>query len=119
MTAHHQPFVYFANYADGQPGRAHLKDEQDFLAAASAGMLPTVSFVKPVGIAPPAGDKWGPGSRVPTIVISPFAKKGNVDHTVYDTTSILATIEKRFSLQPLTDKDKNAAPMLAPFGFTQ
>jgi hypothetical protein len=42
------PFVYFANYADGTPGRAaHLKDETDFVAAAKAGTLPAVSFVKP------------------------------------------------------------------------
>src|SRR6266576_6540574 len=27
---HHQPFNYYANYAEGTPGRAHLKDEVDF-----------------------------------------------------------------------------------------
>ena len=47
-------------------------------------------------VAPPKVDRWGPGIRVPTIVISPFAKKGYVDHTVYDTTSILKLIEKRY-----------------------
>ena len=36
-------------------------------------------------VAPPAGDAWGPGTRVPTFVISPFARKGFVDSTVYDT----------------------------------
>ncbi len=46
---HHQPFNYFANYAPGTPGRAHLKDETEFLAAARAGTLPAVSFVKPLG----------------------------------------------------------------------
>jgi acid phosphatase len=46
---HHQPFNYFQNYAPGMPGRAHLKDETDFLAAATAGTLPAVSFVKPIG----------------------------------------------------------------------
>ncbi len=46
---HHQPFNYFQNYAPGMPGRAHLKDETDFFAAAKAGKLPTVSFVKPIG----------------------------------------------------------------------
>jgi len=46
---HHQPFNYFQNYAPGMPGRAHLKDEADFFAAAQAGKLPTVSFVKPIG----------------------------------------------------------------------
>ena len=49
---HHQPFVYFAKYADGTPARAaHLKDETEFLAVASggSGTLPAVSFVKPDG----------------------------------------------------------------------
>ena len=46
---HHQPFNYFADYAPGKPGRAHLKDEKKFIAAARNGTLPTVSFVKPYG----------------------------------------------------------------------
>ena len=36
--------------------------------------------------------------RVPAIIVSPFAKKGYVDHTQYDTTSILRFITKRFAL---------------------
>jgi phospholipase C len=32
-------------------------------------------------VAPPKGDRWGPGSRVPAIIVSPFAKRGYVDHT--------------------------------------
>jgi phospholipase C len=66
-------------------------------------------------IRPPAGDQWGPGSRVPTIVISPLAKTGFVDHTPYDTSSILSTIEKRWTLPPLTSRDRNAPPMLSVF----
>ena len=50
---------------------------------------------------PPKGDRWGPGSRVPTVIVSPFARKGYVDHTIYDTTSILAFISKRFGLDML------------------
>ena len=47
---HHQPFGYFANYADGTQGRVdHLKDEQQFLLDAQQGKLPSVSFVKPIG----------------------------------------------------------------------
>ena len=52
-------------------------------------------------VAPPQGDRWGPGSRIPTIIVSPHAKKGFVDHTVYDTTSILQFISKRFGLELL------------------
>ncbi len=51
--------------------------------------------------APPAGDRWGPGTRVPTIVIGPMVKKGFVDSTPYDTTSILKFITRRFNLDPL------------------
>jgi acid phosphatase len=50
---------------------------------------------------PPRADRWGPGSRIPTVIASPYAKKGFVDHTVYDTTSILQFISKRFELQLL------------------
>lgn len=60
-------------------------------------------------VPPPSRDRWGPGTRIPAIVISPYAKKGHVDHGMYDTTSILALIEKRFKLQPLTDVDAKAA----------
>jgi acid phosphatase len=52
-------------------------------------------------VAPPKGDRWGPGSRVPAIVISPFAKRHFVDHTQYDTTSILRLIARRFDLPEL------------------
>jgi phospholipase C len=47
-------------------------------------------------VPPPRIDAWGPGTRVPAIVISPFAKQGFIDHTTYDTTSITATIEHRW-----------------------
>ena len=59
-------------------------------------------------VPPPSGDRWGPGVRVPTLVISPFAKKHFIDHTVYDTTSILKLIEWRFDLEPLSSRDANA-----------
>ena len=47
-------------------------------------------------------DKWGPGTRIPGLIISPFLRGNEViDHTQYDTTSILRTIEQRFSLAPV------------------
>ena len=52
-------------------------------------------------VPPPAGDRWGPASRVPAIIISPFARRGYVDHTSYDTTSIIKFITRRFDLEPL------------------
>ncbi|WP_060513496.1 acid phosphatase [Pseudomonas sp. NBRC 111124] len=52
-------------------------------------------------VAPPQGDRFGPGSRIPALVVSPFARKGTVDHTVYDTTSILRLITRVFDLEAL------------------
>lgn len=66
-------------------------------------------------VAPPTIDEWGPGTRVPAFVISPFARKRFVDHTVYDTTSILATIEHKFNLRPLSKRDAAATDLSAAF----
>ena len=52
-------------------------------------------------VAPPAADKMGPGTRIPAIIISPYAKKGTVDHTQYDTASVLRLITRRFGLPTL------------------
>jgi phospholipase C len=62
-------------------------------------------------------DKWGPGTRVPAIVISLFARKGYVDSTVYDTTSITALIEHRWNLAPLGTRDSAAADLTNAFDF--
>ncbi len=70
-------------------------------------------------VAPPVVDRWGPGARVPTLVISPYARRGLVDHTPMDTTSILAFIEKRFGLAPLTERDAKASDMMSAFDFEQ
>jgi phospholipase C len=155
---HHQPFVYFANYADRTQARdLHLKDEAEFLSDLESHRLPSVAFIKPLGpdnehpgysslqqgqehvlklvnavrdspyfhrsliiiaydenggrwdhVAPPVVDRWGPGTRVPAIIISPYAKRGFVDHTQYDTTSILRTIERRWNLKPLGTRDAAA-----------
>ncbi|MBS1904246.1 MAG: acid phosphatase [Bacteroidetes bacterium] len=67
-------------------------------------------------VAPPVIDKWGPGIRVPGIIISPFSKQG-VDHTQYETLSILAFIEKRYGLSPLGTRDAAANPFSGAFNF--
>ena len=66
-------------------------------------------------VRPPMGDRWGPGVRVPTLIISPLVKKGFVDHTVYDTTSILKLIEVKFGLKPLGARDAKAADLRNAF----
>ena len=68
-------------------------------------------------VAPPKVDRWGPGTRVPALLISPFAKKGTVNHEVFDTTSILKLIETRWNLKPLSDRDAKAGDLLTAFQF--
>ena len=62
-------------------------------------------------VMPPKGDRFGPGERIPTLIISPFAKKGFIDHTFYDTTSILRLIETKYDLKPLGDRDAKAGDL--------
>ena len=56
-------------------------------------------------VPPPRGagwsDEFGPGTRVPAILIGPHVKKGHVDSTTLDTTSILKFVTDRFQLRPL------------------
>ncbi len=165
---HHQPFVYFANYApDSQERTEHLKDKNKLFSDLK-GDFPKVAFFKPVGsknqhpgystifeadnevkevveairnstiwpntaiiitydeyggfwdhVAPPEIDRWGPGTRIPAIIVSPFAKKAYVDHTLYNTTSILKLIENRYNLVPLTSRDAQANGLQGAFDFDQ
>lgn len=57
------------------------------------------------------------GYRVPLIVISPFAKKNFVSHTVRDYTAILNLIEERFGVAALTKRDAAQVPMDEFFDF--
>jgi acid phosphatase len=167
---HHQSFAYFARWGtDGSPAKAeHLQDETKFFSDLQNNTLPSVVFVKPVGVdnehpnystllqggqhlqkliaavcassywkdtaiivtydenggrwdhvAPPKIDEWGPGTRVPAIIISPYAKPHFVDHTEYETVSILALIEKRWGLPSLNARDGRASPLLGAFDFSQ
>ena len=59
----------------------------------------------PTGISSPH-DQWGPGTRVPALLVSKQFKHSGVDHIGHDTTSILKTIEDRFNLDPLSSRDK-------------
>lgn len=52
-------------------------------------------------VAPPQADAYGLGIRVPTWVISPHAKPGHLETTVYEHSSILKLIERVFDLPTL------------------
>jgi acid phosphatase len=61
-------------------------------------------------------DEWGPGTRIPALVLSPHLKGPFVvDGTEYDTTSILATIEQKYGLEPLTARDAAVASLANVF----
>src|SRR5581483_6349212 len=61
-------------------------------------------------------DVWGPGTRIPALVIAPHLQGDFVvDSTEHDTTSILATIEHRFGLDPLGTRDAQVADLSSVF----
>jgi acid phosphatase len=96
-----------AGYTDVAQGDQHIADLIAHLQASPQwkNMVVVVTYDENGGfwdhVAPPKGDRWGPGSRIPALIVSPYAKKGFVDHTQYDTTSILRLITRRYSLPKL------------------
>jgi acid phosphatase len=96
-----------AGYANLSDGDAHIADVIERLKKSPqwSKMLIVVTYDENGGFYDharvPKGDRWGPGSRIPAIVISPLAKKGFVDRTPYDTASILRFITRRWNLEPL------------------
>jgi phospholipase C len=70
-------------------------------------------------VPPPQIDKYGLGFRMPTLIISPYAKPGYIDHTQYQFESMLKFIEWRFNLRPLTQRDLYANNLLNAFDFNQ
>jgi acid phosphatase len=68
----------------------------------------------------PKGDRWGPGTRIPALIVSPLGRKGYVDKTQYDTASILRFVTRRWGLEPLPGvelRDRSLrANGLAPMG---
>jgi len=68
---------------------------------------------------PPQVDKDGYGPRVPAIMVSPYAKKGFIDSTVLDFTSILKFIGMNWGIPPLAERDANANDLTSAFDFSQ
>ena len=100
-------FNQHPGYANADDGDAHITDLVNKLKAGSqwAHMVIVITYDEYGGqwdhVAPPKGDKYGPGTRIPALIISPYAKKGTVDHTQYDTGSISRLITRRFALPGL------------------
>jgi acid phosphatase len=108
-----------AGYTDAMSGDQHLVDVIGHLEKSPqwAHMLVVITYDENGGfwdhVAPPKADRWGPGSRVPAFIVSPYAKMGTVDHSLYDTTSILRFITRRFNLPILAGLAERDAALKA------
>jgi acid phosphatase len=100
-------FNQHPGYASIAEGDAHIAD---LVAKLEAGpqwknMVIVITYDEFGGawdhLAPPTGDLLGPGARIPALIISPFARKSTVDHTPYDTGSIMRLMIRRFGLATL------------------
>jgi len=95
-------------YSDVMSGDAHIAGVVKQLQASPQwpNMFIIVTYDENGGfwdhVPPPQADRWGPGTRIPAIFISPFVKKHYIDSTLYDTTSIIKFITRRFNLEPLS-----------------
>ena len=69
-------------------------------------------------VAPPQVDDRGYGFRVPSLLVSPYARKGHVDHTLLDHTSILKFIEENWNIPPLAQRDAKANNFTSAFDFS-
>ena len=113
------------------PGYANVDDADshiaDLVAKLKAGpqwahMVIVITYDEYGGqwdhVAPPKGDLLGPGTRIPAIIVSPFAKAGMVDHTQYDSASTLRLITKRFGLATLPGLTKRDTGLTSVTGGT-
>ena len=68
-------------------------------------------------VAPPRVDANGDGFRVPALLVSPFARRGYVDDTPLDFTSMVRFITTNWGLQPLASRDASAQTFMNAFDF--
>ncbi len=111
-----------AGYASVDAGDKHIAALVAQLQASPqyANMIIVITYDENGGwwdhVAPPQGDLLGPSTRIPAIIVSPYAKRGVVDHTQYDTGSILRLIDKRFGIAPLAGTAARDAALMANGG---
>ena len=111
-----------AGYSDVKAGDRHIAEVVRALRDGPQWkkMLVVVTFDENGGwwdhVAPPKGDRWGPGTRIPAIVVSPHARRGHVDHTIYDTGSISRFLTRRFGLERLPGLALREDAMMAAGG---
>ena len=57
------------------------------------------------------------GLRIPAVVVSPYARRGYVDHSIYGFESILKMIRYRYGIGPLTPRDLYTNSIAASFDW--
>jgi phospholipase C len=67
-----------------------------------------INPILPAGVSNYGDNYTQLGFRVPAVIVSPYAKPGFADHTVFDHTSLLATLQRKWNLPALTYRDANA-----------
>ncbi len=110
-------------YSDLVAGQAHVKELVDVVRSGSdwASTVIIITYDSEHGgrwdhVAPPVEDEWGPGTRVPMIVVSPFARRGVRSTTdVVESVSVLRLIEERWHLAPLGSRDAHAGSLIGAF----
>ncbi len=70
-------------------------------------------------VAPPQVDQYGEGFRVPTIVVSPWARPHYIDNTLYEFASFIRLADTLFNISPTEPRVANANNMMNSFDFTQ
>ena len=70
-------------------------------------------------VRPPTVDGARYGFRVPALLVSPYARKGHIDSTRLETTSILRFIEDNWELKPLARRDARAHSFVGAFDFSR
>jgi len=70
-------------------------------------------------VVPPQVDQAGYGARVPGLLVSPYARKGYIDSTQLDFTSVLKFIETNWNVASLETRDANANNFLSAFDFSK
>ncbi len=70
-------------------------------------------------VPPPKLDEYGYGMRVPSLIISPYARQGYIDKKTHSFCAWLRLLEERFQIAPLMALDENEDDMIECFDFNQ
>jgi phospholipase C len=79
------------------------KDTAIFITFDEGGGYYDSGYVQPV-------DFFGDGTRIPLLVVSPYAHEGKIGHVYYDHVSLIKFIERNWSLPTITSRSRDNLP---------